>query len=469
MRYYRMQRAAGSRRSRRFLGVLMVPLLVAGLAACEGLLEVDVPGFVTSDALNDPRLAETLVLSAQADFECGLVDYIRFPGQWYEEFLNTSQSRPDALSGLRSTLVNVYADPCDSGTGPVWSTMQLPRQQGARAVDKLLNTYPAGSVQALDFLVAKARLYEGYAIQLLGEQFCAVTIDGGPLMSRAATYAEAATRFSEAMTRANAAINAGSRVSEATAVLNAARVGRARANLYMGNNANVLTYAGAVTQGFQYLATYDNSPGRRNNRIYESDNIGDNIMPHVHYAKLTLAPNGTHTVDNGIADPRVPILEPPGVLDERGLLQRRIQMKYGGEDSEIPFSTWREAQLMIAEADPAQALAIINTLRTSTAGLHSELNTSAWPLPTISAATWAGLTAAQQLTAVREERRRELWMQGTQAGDKLRWGYPAWESTDEYGQVQATGRSWPVPFLEVTANRNLGTDPAYAGNMIDCS
>ena len=30
---------------------------------------------------------------------------------------------------------------------------------------------------------------------------------------------------------------------------------------------------------------------------------------------------------------------------------------------DIPISTWREAQLMIAEADPARSVAIINLLR----------------------------------------------------------------------------------------------------------
>jgi hypothetical protein len=134
---------------------MTVPLLVLGLAACEDLLEVDLPGSVTGDALNDAQLAETLVLSVQGDFECGFVDYMRFPGQWFEEFQNSSQSRPDALSGLRSALVAVYADPCDSGTGPIWVTVQLPRQQARRAID-IINTFDASQVNGKDFLIAKS-------------------------------------------------------------------------------------------------------------------------------------------------------------------------------------------------------------------------------------------------------------------------------------------------------------------------
>jgi len=91
------------------------------------LLEVDLPGSLTEDALKDPALSETLVTSAVAEFECGFVDYMRYPGQWFEEWQNSSQSRPDALSQFRSQLVGVYADPCASGTGPIWTTMQVPR------------------------------------------------------------------------------------------------------------------------------------------------------------------------------------------------------------------------------------------------------------------------------------------------------------------------------------------------------
>lgn len=447
----------GSRRRRHWLLVLRVLPLLVFTMACDSLLDVDVPGFVTVDALDDPALAEILVLSAQGDFECGFVDYMRYPGQWFELFLNMSGSRPDALSGLRSALVDVYADPCDSGTGPVWSVMQLPRQQGQRAVFYIEEVYPAGSVDDVDFLVAKSRMYEGFSIQLLGEMFCGVTFDGGPLMTRAETYAEADTRFAEAMTRASAAIAAGSRVSEAQAVLDGARVGRARANLYMGNTANVLTYAGAVTAGFEYLATYDLTPGRRNNRIAEAD-LGDgSMMPHEHYHELRIEADGTLTQSSGtgISDPRVPILAPAGELGQRGTLQRRLQQKYLSEGSDIPFATWREAQLMLAEVQQgAAAVAIINNLRTSTQGLPSEIDDSAWPLP-----VYAGGMSANDIDfLVKEERRRELWMQGVQPGDKLRWAgnnYPDWEAQDQYGQAVGAGRCWPIPFLEVTSNSNL--------------
>ena len=468
---YSQNKTGGRTGNRWLLLAAMVPLL-AFTTACDNLLDVSVPGFVTVDALDDPDLAETLVLSAVGDFECGFVDYMRYPGQWYELFLNTSGSRPDGLSGVRSALVDVYADPCDSGTGPVWSVMQLPRQQAKRAINYMETVYEAGSVTDQELLVAQASLYEGYSTQLLSEQFCAITRDGGPLESRAAGFAAAEGMFSKAITQATAALAAGQ--SGAQTILDAAYVGRARAKLYQG--LSPVADAQLVTSGFQMMATYETSPGRRNNRIVEYDNVGDAIMPHEHYARLTIEADGTLTqsatyvpAGGAISDPRVPIDEPAGVTENRGLLQKRAQEKYSGEGSDIPFATWREAQLMIAESQQgASAVTIINSLRANTTGLYSGLDSSAWPLP-----AYAGATDAASVTAlVTEERRRELWMQGTHSGDKNRFagtqGYPGWEAQDEYGQAQSPGKSWPVPFLEISSNDNVPSI-SYASNNVDCT
>lgn len=441
--------ARGPRGHRTGLRVaVMAPLIVLAMAACDwgSLLDVDLPGNVTADALDDPALAETLVLSAEGDFECGFVDHW-YPGQWFEEFQNVGTGRPNALAGLRSALLGVYADPCDSGTGPIWTTIQVPRQQAKRAIE-LINSFPEGSVGDKDFLIAKARLYEGYSIQLLGESFCGVTLDGGPELTPEQAYAEAESRFTEAINLGSGVT--GSRAGEAADVVSAAYVGRARARLLQGNNpTGVVSDAQAVPAGFEKLATYDTQPGRRRNRIYERNNAGDDMMPWRDYTDLTIAADGSLTVASGMPDPRVPV-EVTDDPDPRGFTFYRVQHKFNGYDSDIPFATWREAQLMIAEVQQgSQAITIINNLRTDAGGLPGELDSSAWPLPTYSS------NPADIETAVREERRRELWMQGVQAGDKVRWGYPAWGDTDEYGQQLGPGTCLQIPYLEVTSNTNL--------------
>ena len=197
------------------------------------------------------------------------------------------------------------------------------------------------------------------------------------------------------------------------------------------------------------------------------------MHPDPDYTNLRIAADGTHLQGGtaGVADPRVEVLIATSSTDQdgRSSFPARRQQKYKARNSPIPFSTWREARLMIAEVDPTQSLAIINQLRTSTQGLSAGITTTGWPLPQISAATWAAMTAAQQQTAVWEERRRELWMQGVQAGDKIRLAYPPWKLFDEYGQarrdvttiddpltqgIDGTG-CLAIPYLERTSNANL--------------
>ena len=108
---------------------------------------------------------------------------------------------------------------------------------------------------------------------------------------------------------------------------------------------------------------------------------------------------------------------------------------------------------MKAEALGGQeAIDIINTLRTNPAGLPMRIDASAWPLPT--ADYLVGASEAQIQEAVREERRRELFAQGTRGGDKLRW-QEAFELENEYGFGLETGRPFPISFLEVASNPNV--------------
>jgi hypothetical protein len=274
----------------------------------------------------------------------------------------------------------------------------------------------------------------------------------GALVTREAAYDSAEVKFTEAINYATAVT--GARAAEAVRIRQAALVGRARSRLYQwqyagGTAADVITDASLVintawSTGIvgQILSEYDDNPARRRNRLFTSNNQNKSMHPYMDYTRLRIATDGTNTVGgaplqgtSGVADPRVNVSIAASVAtdpDGRGVFPMRRQLKYPNRAADIPFASWREARLMIAEVDPTQTLAIINQLRTSTTGLAVGITTTGWPLPQISGATWAAMTPAQQRTTLREERRRELWMQGTQPGDKIRWAYPAWDSQDEY-------------------------------------
>ena len=447
----------------------LVPLLVFGAWGCSELLEVSLPGSVQSADLADPALAETLALTVQGDFECGLVDHIWWPGLWFDNFLNSSTNRPGALIELRAQLIDVYADPCDSGTGPIWVTLQLPRIDG-ETIRTLLDEFEAGecntapdcSVEDAAWMRARAFFYEAYSIQILSEAFCNFTINAGPLMTPTEAWAEAESRFNSAMTQA-ALVTADNTAAAADLVI-AARIGRARSQLYQGTTTTLVADLAGIAMDYEYESTYDANPGRRRNRIVEINNDNDDFMPHREFLALTINAGGEATRDTvaDVDDPRVLIdYEPDETLGARGLIKYRVQQKYTERGDNIPFSTGREALLMIAEVDPAQTVAIINQLRDT------------WP--TIAGLDYVDAGAVANQTALREERRRELYMQGNRHGDKIRWeGMPRpagmattsqllassaaiheFEPISEYGSPRGTGGCMSVPFLEVTSNENL--------------
>ena len=51
-------------------------ILMLSLSSCEGLLDVEVPGRLPADELDDPALIEILVASVQADFECARTEAV---------------------------------------------------------------------------------------------------------------------------------------------------------------------------------------------------------------------------------------------------------------------------------------------------------------------------------------------------------------------------------------------------------
>lgn len=113
-----------------------------------------------------------------------------------------------------------------------------------------------------------------------------------------------------------------------------------------------------------------------------------------------------------------------------------IQTKYAAQDSPMPFLTWQENELMLAEcelrlADNAiSALARINSVRTSYAGLRA--------LPTGTAAT---------LDLIYTERDKELFLTGLRLIDQRR--FNRWHLRTD------TWRYMPIVQPEINNNPNL--------------
>ncbi len=200
--------------------------------------------------------------------------------------------------------------------------------------------------------------------------------------------------------------------------MHAPQVGRARARLKLGDLQGVIADAHAVSVGFECLAAYDASPARRQNSAVARLLNRSASVP-VEYRELEV---------DGVTDPRAPTYA-TGAVTTDGATPHSNQHAYPNRGSDTPAATRCEAQLMTAEAEGGRtAVDMINMLR------------GAYNLPHSLSTDPAEIEAQ-----VREERRLELWIQGTGMADMLRWNEPFPAGADHHDRACGTGTCAPLP------------------------
>ena len=418
--------------------MVLVPLCLLPITVTIGcqetlnsLLEVEVPGKLLEQDLNDVALAETLVLGVQTDFECAFGSYVWATGVISDEFWYGGATNNEIVYALRLQRQvdlgqQTRATACT--TIATFLPLHTTRRQAVVASD-LIEEFEG--VENKDFLIAKARVFEAYSYLLLGEAYCEVTVDGMlPPLTREQTWDIAVDKFDQVL-------NSSASGADAEAIRNLARVGRARAKLNLRDMAGVLQDATVVPVDFVYDATFDASPQRRNNTLQERSipNNGTSLSVHGSFHDLEV---------DGVPDPRAPYVEDGLVF--LGSFSMYRQLKYPTNASPIPIATGREAQLMVAEAmGGADAVDIINELR-ATVGKLDHVPDDHEGLP-----EFAGGTEAEIQETVREERRRELFLQGHRIGDKLRYN-ESWEmGIDPHGRPYGPLTCIPLHLFEVEA------------------
>lgn len=400
----------------------VVAMAATGLAGCSSLLDVELPTRVPADALDNPALASTLVGGAIADFECALTNYITATGLLGDELIESTgwiavfswdQRRILADNG------NLATGTCtDLGYG-IFTPLQTARYQAEDAY-KRISAFPDAGVPNKSSLLATASAYAGYAYTLLGEGFCEMTVDAGPLLTPAQVLAKAEEQFTTAITLAGQANNA--------AIQNMARVGRARVRLNLGKKAEAAADAKLIPDGFVQNATRSTTNERRWNRTYAEGQRNFYISVDPRYRALTV---------EGQPDTRVRVTD-AGRNGHDGVTRVFFQTKYTAEGAPIPIASWREAQLIIAEAEGGQAaVTAINKLRTAA------------NLP-----PFAGGDEATIQAQVREERRRELFLEGHRLNDMLRFNAAFDSGVNHKGVPYGDTRCLPLPDAERLNNPN---------------
>jgi len=420
----RTAKAVGA--SGQWLTVIVLSAPAFGCSILDKGLEANAPDKIETSGLEVPANATLIVNSAIGNFECALGTYIIDAGMMSGELMDATTTAANWAFDRRDTdpTADTRYATNDCLSYGIYTPLQVARGTADRAL-VLLQGWTDAEVPNRQDLLAKAAAYDGYSTLLLGEGFCEAAINLGPLQTSSQLFAAAEANFTTAIAAAQSAGN--------TQILNMAYVGRARARLNQGNKTGAAADAALVPAGFVINATAENAPTRRQNRV---QTFSQAAVVSVGAAYRTLTVDGT-----GLPDTRVTVTNAgKNGTDNRTPLF--IQTKYATSSTPIPIASYKEAQLILAEAQGGQAAVdIINGLRTA-AGL-----------PTVSAV---------DINVIASERARILFLEGQHLYDVRRLNLPQFPAAGSpystvylKGGTYGTQRCFPLPDVERLNNPNI--------------
>ncbi|HET9512435.1 MAG TPA: RagB/SusD family nutrient uptake outer membrane protein [Gemmatimonadales bacterium] len=424
-------------------------LVAAGLTGCANLLEQTAPSRVLEETLLVPANSKLLVDGARAAFGCAYQAYVTASGLVSDEMEDTQLGAAGWDYDRRSIVtIGIYAEStCEtSQLFGIYRPMQTARFQADFAT-QTITAFPDAEVQDKGTLLATAALFAGYSYLLLGEGFCSMAVSapeeilndqGGAELTSVDMFEVAEARFTQAIDLGTTA--------GVTDIVNAARVGRARARLNLAkfpgqpvDNAKLVEAradAAAVPGAFEYNLPYQTagSPAYAQNLLYRRQRD---------FFQYGIAPTFRDLTFGGVPDPRTAVTN-TGVIGADGVSIVWAADKYPAQNSPIRLASWEEAQLIIAEIDGGQAAVdIINTL-------HDAVG-----LPDFNSADPVAI-----FNQVIQERDRELFLEGHRMWTirrlDLPFNPPVGTVYPIKGGTYGDTRCFPLPDIERNNNPGLG-------------
>ncbi|MDP2480015.1 MAG: RagB/SusD family nutrient uptake outer membrane protein [Candidatus Palauibacterales bacterium] len=430
MRSPRWGRKLGRYRpSGRIVGTILAGTMLL-LTACNQLLDVPPnPKTVPGTELTDPNSLDARMTGAEADFWFAYDMAIVYGGLFTDELVDgtgltaVDQRRVQPDNGLIGS-----TDEAPEGIDGLWTPMQRSAATSKSAeVDIGAGSY-ADRIPDPGNSDAEARmaLFAGYSRLILGELFCTTAFDGtGPEYSSAETYQLAADHFTVAIQASNASSD----------VVYAATVGRARAELQMGDDAKAKADASNVPLDFALIGdVYSTNSEKENNDIWNMLTLSQRFSVGPPFRGLVIDNTST-------PDPRVDVFQDPNdqyAIDGSTPLYQSA--KYLKADSPIRLASGYEAAYIVAEIDGGQtAVNLINQIRQAQ-GISQQFSS----------------TNEDSIQAkVRDERRRTLFLEGQRMGDlrryKARYGLDLFPTGPNFG----TETCFPLPNAERDNNPGI--------------
>ena len=365
------------------------PARVAGIAVLAGTLSscnLDVfdPDIVTPEDVSDPASLPIAIAGVVGDFQLMFDDIARYTGMLTDEFI---------LAGTFPTRVQVDTREMlsDNATlNGVYENIHVSRFSADNLVQAAQGLVgdPEADQDLVTQAIAIGQFYGGYVRLLMAEMYCQSILGGGdpenPNYESSPVLPDA--RMQDALTMLQAAQASAAALGSAD-LADAAKVGQARANMWLGNYAAAASAAASVSTGFEYMAEFSANDPSQYNDVYDftyGDNqvirwtVGDGTQAE---RNLERFPFYDEFVDAGLLLP-----DPPSSFSAfNSSILVHLQMIYpppvspgvpqtpptaNGQSSPMVIASGFEARIMEAEAayrggDVAGAEATINALLTT--------------------------------------------------------------------------------------------------------
>jgi len=376
------------------------PIAPAALAAGAGLIlgacdfSVINPGDVQDPFLDDPGAHEAVVEGASYALSIANWQVIYHAEEASKQI--TRSGRNFCCPKVPGRVGEMERDALDNNT---WNAAHTARFAAVDAIRRFSEVVDDGVDSYAP--AARAQLYVGYSNRLLGENMCEAVLDGEAPADRSRHFEDAVAGFTQA-------IEIGQRTDQSDVVM-AARAGRASVlGAGLGDWAAAAEDAEHVPMDFEFEAVYSASTSAQYNHIYD-------LGARNPWRDWTVW--GTRFVEEyeATGDPRIAWVDRED--DENPLgLPIFEQRKYTSRADNINLSSGREMLLVRAEAalqaeNWPEAITHINTLRANTVSHHTDA-----PLAPLAAAN-----AEEAWTHLKDERARELWLEGRRMADLRRW------------------------------------------------
>lgn len=320
--------------------------MVAVPTACEDFLDVPDPTVIdagTIDPVNDlPTFAASALMNLFTALDNIIVYSAWFTGEAYvgDTFPTRNDIGRRVVEYTNGTLNGDVYEPLALAISTNENVLRLLTESG---VDN-------------DEVRTMANLGSGWSIVLEAENFCQVVISSGPDEFLGSPITPDAA-MQEAIARFDAAIQAGTAAGEEDMV-NAARVGKARAQLYIDDFAGAIATAAAVPADFEYVVPKVDDPSNRGR-------LGNTVWSFTLARSSLVVP----PVYRDLNDPRIEYelwLDDSGnpVKSQGNDFDFYAQDEYPNWDAPLILASGLEARYLAAEAalkagDPSLATALI--------------------------------------------------------------------------------------------------------------